>query len=261
MGHQPRVLPSVALAIVIVTMAGMKRVKGFTEIPFAVFSPHKSTDAVKDVAVRAAGGQITTHSVVFSQSCSCTSCRTVCKRIFQFIGNRLFVEIARNISILASQGTSKRLVCRRQFNSLEGALIIDTFNILHDSVRHNWNRGIPHHAIRLTPPKVPHREFLLLVTDVEHRIDEIPHAFGSDKCEQRHLCTIGVPKREDGVTGSLAMVHLSVSPSVIAIYVAEERWRHHGVVKCGVEGALLFGCAAFHRNTLQFLIPSLFRLV
>ena len=57
------------------------------------------------------------------------------------------------------------------------------------------------------------------------------------------------------------MVNVAPRSAVISARVAEECWRHHGVVKRGVEGATLLLRAAFHLDALQFLVPLRFSFV
>ena len=161
-------------------MTGVKRVERFAEMSLAVLTTHESADAVEEVAVRLAPLVITQSGIRLSQSLSRTRCCTIGKGIFQFVSHGFLIEVTGNITVLAAQISAETISRRSRFNRLEGAFVVDALNFLYYGISHNGDGGVSHHTICFTTPKVPHGKFLLLVADVQHRIDEVTHALGSN---------------------------------------------------------------------------------
>ena len=97
---------------------------------------------------------------------------------------------------------------------------------------------IPSHTPTLVSHKAPHRQevmnALLLVSN--HRLYHIGVATGLEQSEQRMFCTVGVPKREDGIVGeAIGLMYVSVESAILAVYIHVDRGVDHGVVERGVK--------------------------
>ena len=66
---------------------------------------------------------------------------------------------------------------------------------------------------------MPYRQLALLAIDVDEGACHIWQHVGVNHGHQRMSRTIGIPEREGGVVGEIAIVHLAVGTAILAVYI------------------------------------------
>ena len=89
-----------------------------------------------------------------------------------------------------------------------------------------------------------------------HRLHHVCVTRRFKESEQRMLCTIGVPQREDGVVvKSLCTVDVTVKSTILVVNVHVDGRIYHRVVERSIEHCHLVGCA-FALHCVQFFVPA-----
>ena len=198
--------------------------------------------------------------VVFhlSELLRCLRKRTVSQRVLHVVCNRLFMQVARNISVLHAEVLTSVRPEGRFLHCLERQLFIEAFEILEDSICHRRDAWISDHAVGLAAHEMPYRQLALLLIDMKHGIDEVHESFRLVDRVQRHSCAVCVPERESGIVGErLVVPYLIVRTAVVAVDVAVCRRSNHCMIQSCVE--YLAGClvCCLYAYSGEFLVPFL----
>ena len=73
---------------------------------------------------------------------------------------------------------------------------------------------------------------------------------------QRMCCTIGVPERERRVVGEVALMHLTISTTILSVDIREDRRSGHGMEHCSIEDATHGSIGCFYPHLSQGLVPG-----
>ena len=84
---------------------------------------------------------------------------------------------------------------------------------------------------------MPYRQLALLAIDIDESACHVWKHIGMNHRHQRMSRTIGIPKREGGVVGEVAIMHLSVGTAILSVDIREYGWSGHGVIHRRVEDA------------------------
>ena len=256
--RQPRILPGVALAVVVGAVRRGEWAEGRAPASFRIPAPHKARLRVEIVAVGVASSFEEPRIVLPAQRL-CGACRrAVCQSVLHIVCHGLVHPIARNVTVLFAQVPSASVVHRCFADRLESLFAVEARNVLHNGVRHHGNPRIAHHAVGLVAPEVPHRKASLLVGDRQHRLHDVGHPLGMEDGHQRHRGPVSVPQRKGriGIAPRILM-HLAVGSAVIAVHIAEERRSHHRMIQRRIEDALRRFILRLDLHLRQFIVPRL----
>ena len=166
------------------------------------------------------------------------------------------VEVAGDVAILLEQVHATVVLHGRSLHGLVGCLFVSHQTLEH-VVGEDGHAGVAHHTVGLVAHKMPDRQFALLLVDMDKGLCHISSLVGMDERHQRHVGTVGVPKRECGIVGELATVYLVIGTTVFAIDVGEYRGSGHRVIHGGVEDGAVVGVAGLNLDFAQLGVPSL----
>ena len=255
---QPRVLPGVALAVVVGAVRRGERIEGRPPAFFQIPAPHKSRLRVEIVAVAMAAFLEILRILRLAQRLGGTRRRAVSQSVLHVIGYGLVEHLARDVAVLHAQAVAPVGIHGRLTDRLEGLFAVEAPDALHDGVRHRYDARVAHHAVGLITPQVPYREPSLLVGDVQHRLDDVGHPLRVQDGHQRHRRPVSVPQRKGriGIAPRILM-HLAVGSAVIAVHIAEERRSHHRMIQRRIEDALRRFILRLDLHLRQFIVPRL----
>ena len=258
MRSQPRILPGVALAVVVGAVRRGERIEGRPPAFFRIPAPHEARRRVEIVAVAMAALLEILRILRLAQRFGGTRRRAVGQSVLHVIGHGLVEHLARDVAVLHAQAVAPVGVHGRLTDRLEGLFAVEAPDALHDGVRHRYDARVAHHAVRLVAPQVPYREPSLLVGDVQHRLDDVGHPLRVQDGHQRHCGPVSVPQRKGriGIAPRILM-HLAVGSAVIAVHIAEERRSHHRMIQRRIEDALRRFILRLDLHLRQFIVPRL----
>ena len=258
MRSQPRILPGVALAVVVGAVRRGERIEGSAPALPRIPAPHKARRRVEIVAVAMAALLEILRILRLAQRLGGTRRRAVGQSVLHVIGHGLVEHLARDVAVLHAQAVAPVGVHGRLTDRLEGLFAVEAPDALHDGVRHRYDARVAHHAVGLVAPQMPHRKAALLVGDMQHRLHDVGHLLGMQHRHQRHRRPVGVPQREGRIVREIGVaVDRMVRTVVVAVHVAEERRGDHRMVKGRIEnpaGRLVRGRDLHLR---QFIVPRL----
>ena len=174
-GRQPRILPGIALAVVVGAVRRGERAERCAPASFRVAAPHEARLRVEIVAIGAASSFEEPRIVLPAQRLGSTCRRAVCQSILHIVCHCLVHPVAGDVTILFAQVSAASVVHCCFANRLESLFAVEARDLLHNGVRHDGNPRISHHAVGLVAPEVPHREASLLVGDRQHRLHNVGH--------------------------------------------------------------------------------------
>ena len=257
-GNEPSILPGITLGVVVLTVYGVEGVEGLAELAFAVNATHETGGGVEETAVNLAA--VVEVLVVFlvTEHLGHFGHTGVGEGILQSLGNGLEggVEVTGDVAILLEQVYTTLVLHCRSLHSLIGSLLVGHKTLEH-VVGEDGHAGVAHHTVGLVAHKMPYRQFALLLVDMDKGLCHISSLVGMDERHQRHVGTIGVPKRESGIVGEIATVYLVIGTTVFAIDVGEYRGSGHRVIHGGIEDGAVVGVAGFNLDFAQLGVPSL----
>ena len=194
MGHEPQILPCVALGIVVLSVDGMEGIERFTKPSLTVDAAHESCLRVEILAVGLAA--LLEVAVVGFPSQFFRHLRHtgIGKGILQTFSHRLVggVEVARQVTVLLEQVETALVEHRRTPQCLHHLIHVGMASLQCHIGKHG-DTGVAYHAVGLVAHEVPHWKFTLLTVDVQQGGSHVVKAFGMDKGHQRMGCPVGVP--------------------------------------------------------------------
>ena len=236
--HQPGVLPCIALGVIVVTMLGSEWVEWSVELAVGTDAAHESGFLVEVSAVRFSSLLEILGVCLLAQHARHLGNAGISQGIFQtlchgFLGLLLVV---RQIAVFLEQPQSAVFSQRRLLHCLVGA-----FLILHVALQYHVGKHrdawVAHHAVGFVTHQMPYRQLTLLAIDVDEGACHIWQHIGMNHRHQRMSRTIGIPEREGGVVGEIAVVYLAVGTAILSVYIREYGWSGHGVIHRRVEDA------------------------
>ena len=258
MRSQPRILPGVALAVVVGAVRRGERIEGRPPAFFRIPAPHKSRLRVEIVAVAMAAFLEILRILRLAQRFGGTRRRAVSQSVLHVIGHGLVEHLARDVAVLHAQAVAPVGVHGRLTDRLEGLFAVEAPDALHDGVRHRYDARVAHHAVGLVAPQMPHRKAALLVGDMQHRLHDVGHLLGMQHRHQRHCGPVGVPQREGRIVREIGVaVDRMVRTVVVAVHVAEERRGDHRMVKGRIENPAGRLVRSLDLHLRQFIVPRL----
>ena len=175
--------------------------------------------------------------------------------VFETVSDR-FVELIGNISVPLVEVQPPVVAHGRTLHRFVGFRPVEAAESFQQGVGHHGDGRIADHAVGFAAHQVPDGKFALLFVDAQHRIDQVADLFGMDERQQGMRRAVGVPKREGGVIGEgRVAADRSVGAAVVAVHVAEERRRDHGVVKRCVEDPSHRRIGCFDADFRQLAVP------
>ena len=237
-GHEPSVLPGVALRVVASLMTRVE-VGLVAELSFGAQGPHTQALGVEHTLVVHAA-IIEIHAVLtFAHQSGHLSRTPVGQVIFQALGHSLAVARVPGHPTVLLHFVQRTIVLEQALlHGLESLLIVKALDVLETEVGEHGHGRTAHHAIRLVRHQVPNGQFALFPVDVEHGLGIVGKLVAQDERGQRMGSAIGVPERPCGVVAELGSVlHASVTAHVVAIDIAPDGRGIHEVVESGIEDA------------------------
>jgi len=181
--HEPRVLPGVSLAVVVGAVRRGEGVERRAPASLRVAAPHEARRRIEAVAVRVAAFREVVRLLRPAQRLGGPCRGAVGQGVLHVVGHRLVEQVARDVAVLHPQAVAPIGVHGRLFDRLESFLPVESFDALHDGVRHDGNTRVAHHAVRFVAPQVPYRQAPLLVGDSQHRPHDVGHPL---RMQDRH---------------------------------------------------------------------------
>ena len=159
---EERVLPGVALAVVVVTVVGGYGVERRAELAARVLAAHETGGRVEQLPVTVtAVVEVGISGGVAGHLCHLRHA-PVGYGIFHVVGHRFFHLVARYIAILLAQPHATLVEHGRLAQGIVCTAYVGGVP-LGDSVGKDADARVAHHGVGFTPHKVPHRQFALLV--------------------------------------------------------------------------------------------------
>ena len=258
MRSQPRILPGVALAVVVGAVRRGERIEGRPPAFFRIPAPHEARRRVEIVAVAMAALLEILRILRLAQRLGGTRRRAVGQSVLHVIGHGLVEHLARDVAVLHAQAVAPVGIHGRLTDRLEGLFAVEAPDALHDGVRHRYDARVANHAVGLVAPQMPHRKAALLVRDRQHRLHDVGHLLGMQHRHQRHCGPVGVPQREGRIVREIGVaVDRMVRTVVVAVHVAEERRGDHRMVKGRIENPAGRLVRSLDLHLRQFIVPRL----
>ena len=171
MGSKPRVLPSIALAIVIGAVLRGERIERSAPTAIGCATSHKLGLFVKEISPTVAAISEELFVFMMTQHVSRIGYSSIGNGIFHVVGTGFFVQVTRDITIFLANILSALVEHHRSLTSLISSLFVDAFYSFDDGLSHGNHAGITHHAVSFIAHEMPYGQLPLFIEDVQHRVD------------------------------------------------------------------------------------------
>ena len=258
MRHEPRILPCVTLAVVVLAVGRSERVEGRAEAAFRIEPAHEAGFGIEEVAV---GFAAIEEIVVIGRIAALRrdlSHGPVGQRVLHVVGHRFVEEVAGDIAVFHAQVHTPLAEHGGLLQRLVGQLLVEAVVTFQHDVGHGRDAGIADHAVGLVAREVPDGKLALLRVDMEHRMGDVGHLLRMENRHQRLGSAVGVPQREGRIVHERrGAVDLAVSAPIVAVHVAELRRSDHRVVERRIEDAAGGFVRSLDTHLLQLGVPRL----
>ena len=256
--YQPGVLPSITLGIVVGGVYTLEWIEWLVETTIATTSTHKQSLAIEIMLIATTAVVEVLVIGLLTQQLSYLGDTVVSQCILQALSHRLEsrILIVRQIAILFEQIHTALIKHSRCLHRIKGSLLIG-YKTFQNHIGQHSCTGVTHHTVGLVTHQVPYRQLALLLKDVQEGGSHILLLLRMNQRHQRMSCTIGIPEREGGIVGKVAMMHLTIGTTVVACNIAEYRWCSHGVIKGCIEDGTNGLIVGIYINLTQLVVPCL----
>ena len=193
-GHEPRVLPGVALGVVVGAVDHLDGVELGPELSVAAQCAHELQLGVEVAAIRLAALEEQLVVGALAQQPRHAGHAVVVETVFEGLGDGLvrgFLVVG-DVAILLEQAQRADVLQLRLLHRAEGLLGIPYKALKHHVGQHGHGRRA-HHAVGLGAPEVPDGQASLLLKDLDERLGPVGLHLGCDEGHEGVVGAVGVP--------------------------------------------------------------------